>query len=36
MALLAYRLGISTVAVSKSVDRGAQIAREKGYLLIRP
>jgi putative transposase len=34
MASLARRLGISTVAVSKSVDRGAQIALENGYVLI--
>lgn len=34
MTSLARRLGISTVAVSKSVDRGGQIARENGYVLI--
>jgi lambda repressor-like predicted transcriptional regulator len=34
MASLARRLGISTVAVSKSVNRGAQIAQENAYELI--
>jgi biotin operon repressor len=34
MASMARRLGISTVAVSKSVDRGARIAKENGYELI--
>ena len=34
MAALARKLGISTVAVSKSVRRGAQIARREGYKLI--
>jgi len=33
MASLARRLGVSTVAVSKSVDRGAQIAMENKYRL---
>ncbi len=33
MASLARRFGVSTVAVSKSVRRGAQIVREKGYEL---
>lgn len=34
MASLARRLGISTVAVSKSVDRGAQIAQENAHKLV--
>jgi lambda repressor-like predicted transcriptional regulator len=34
MASLARRLGISTVTVSKSVDRGAQIIQENAYVLI--
>ena len=34
MASLARRLGISTVAVSKSVDRGAQIVQGNAYVLI--
>lgn len=34
MTAMARRLGISTVAVSKSVDRGALLAEENGYQLL--
>jgi putative transposase len=34
MASLARKLNISTVAVSKSVQRGAEIAKKEGYKLI--
>jgi REP-associated tyrosine transposase len=34
MASLARKLGISTVAVSKSVKRGAEIVKRRGYKLI--
>ena len=35
MVSLAQRLGISTVAVSKSVQRGARIVQENGYELFK-
>jgi hypothetical protein len=34
MASMARRLGISTVAVSKSVRRGAIVVKENDYQLI--
>jgi chromosomal replication initiation ATPase DnaA len=34
MAAMARRLNISTVAVSKSVERGRRMSKEKGYRLI--
>ncbi|MEJ2662175.1 MAG: transposase, partial [Desulfobacteraceae bacterium] len=34
MSSLARKLNISTVAVSKSVKRGAEIANDEGYTLV--